>query len=268
MNAFLMKGAFALQDLLAMPVAALAARSLDATGDPAAQQVAEAVRDAFFRRPSERETAALLPIESLRAELEASDETLAVMDFGADAASPDGTETVRRLGDVTLSSSKPARWASLLFYLVERIVPDRCLEFGTCVGISTMYQSAALSLNGQGAIVTMEGAEALAGVAARNFASLGCRNIVQRTGRFRDVLPGVLTEFGPFDLVFIDGHHEGTATLGYLDAVLPYVSRNAVLAFDDIHWSGSMRDAWRAIVRHPRTKHSVDLYQVGIVIVS
>ena len=147
-------------------------------------------------------------------------------------------------------------------------MPNQCLEFGTCLGISTLYQSAALALNGSGNIVTMEGAESLASRAQKNFQELECKNIVGVVGRFDDVLNEVIDSHQPFDFVFIDGHHEGNATKRYFERLLPSVTRNAVMVFDDIHWSGSMKEAWKYIVRHRRVKYSVDLYQVGIIIVS
>ena len=147
-------------------------------------------------------------------------------------------------------------------------MPQRCLEFGTCVGISTMYQSAALALNGSGTIVTMEGAPSLASVAQKNFTDAGMNNIMSIVGKFTDVLDHVIEQYQPFDFVFVDGHHEGKATIAYFEKLLPSVSRNAVLIFDDIHWSTSMKEAWKYIILHQRVKHSADLYQLGIVIVS
>lgn len=268
MNAFVLKAAFAVQDILVRPYILLATKSLDATNDTVAQLVAESIRDAFFRRPSEAEWECMSDIESLRNALESSIEPLEIVDYGANALTPEGTIVRRTLGEVTASSSKPKRWASLLFYLVERLVPERCLEFGTCVGISTAYQSAALKLNGNGTIVTMEGSETLAAVAQNNFHELECTNIIPRVGRFDAILEDVLSTYQPFDLVFIDGHHEGAATIRYFEKILPSVSNNAVVVFDDIHWSKSMKDAWRTIVKHRRVKYSADLYQLGMVIVS
>lgn len=263
-----MRTIFAVQDLYVRPYISLALSVLESSKDDAAVSVAEAIRDTFYRTPSEREQAHIDAIERYRTSLEASREKLEILDFGAHAASPDGVVVHRTLGEVAVTSSKPRRWALLLFYLIQRLVPDRCLEFGTCVGISTLYQSSSLSLNGSGTIVTMEGAPALSAVAQNGFSQFDYGNITAVVGKFNDVVTPVIAEYQPFDLVFIDGHHERNATIDYFERILPSVSRNAVVIFDDIHWSKGMKEAWKTIVRHRRVKYSVDLYQLGIVIVS
>lgn len=268
MNSFLLNAAFFVQDFVVRPYIMQAVSSLRSTNDNTPLLVAEAIRDAFNGSPSEREQAFIEMIEKRRVEMNSSKEILEIIDYGASATSPEGSVVRRTLGEVALSSSKPKRWSLLLFYLIERLMPQRCLEFGTCVGISTMYQSAALALNGSGTIVTMEGAQSLAAVAQKNFKDAGFGNIVRVVGRFSDVLDDVIEKHRPFDFVFVDGHHEGKATIAYFEKLLPSVSRNAVLIFDDIHWSASMKEAWKYIVHHQRVKYSADLYQLGIVIVS
>jgi predicted O-methyltransferase YrrM len=263
-----MRTIFAVQDLYVRPYISLALSVLVSSKDDAAASVAEAIRDTFYRTPSEREQNHIDAIERHRTVLEASREELEILDFGAHATTPDGVVVRRTLGEVTVTSSKPKRWALLLFYLIQRLVPERCLEFGTCVGISTLYQSASLSLNRGGSIVTMEGAPSLSTVAQKGFTDFNYGNITALVGRFSDLLPSVIAEHQPFELVFIDGHHERNATIEYFEKILPSVSRNAVVIFDDIHWSKGMKEAWKTIVRHRRVKYSVDLYQLGIVIVS
>lgn len=268
MNSAILRSVFAVQDLFVRPYVFLAIKQLTAAGDDTAASIAEAIRDAFFRRPDEREQTAVDAIERRRSEMESSGEMLEILDFGANASSPDGSIVHRTLGETTLSSSKPQRWSMLLFYLIRRLNPDRCLEFGTCVGISTLYQAASLTLNGSGSIVTMEGSPVLAGVARKAIDDLGYTNVQSVVGKFDDVLHAVIMEYQPFDLIFVDGHHEGSATVRYFDKILPSVSRNAVIVFDDIHWSRGMKKAWKTIVQHRRVKYAADLYQLGIVIVS
>lgn len=268
MNSLLLQAAFFVQDFVVRPYILQGVKTLRSSGDETSLLVAEGIRDAFDGSPSGRERTFIDMIEKRRAEMNASREILEITDYGAAAQSLEGTIVRRTLGEVALSSSKPKRWSLLLFYLIERLKPQRCLEFGTCVGISTMYQSAALTLNAGGTIVTMEGAQSLAAVAQKNFKDAGFDNIVSIVGRFTDRLDDVLEKHQPFDFVFVDGHHEGTATVAYFEKLLPSVSRNAVIIFDDIHWSAGMKEAWKQIVNHRRVKHSADLYQLGIVIVS
>jgi len=193
-------------------------------------------------------------IEAARAQLEASLEEVEIVDYGA---GPDGTRTseemvrgvrVRRaVAEVCRSSSKPPAAAALLFDLVRRRRPEKCLELGTCLGISAAYQAAALTLNKRGSLITLEGAPALAERAGKVLDELGLAERVDvRVGRFRDLLPAAVGA-GPFDLAFVDGHHDEAATLEYFREIAPVISSNGMMVFDDIGWSKGMQAAWRTI---------------------
>lgn len=268
MNSFLTEIAFQIQDIAVRPYVYRALRTLDRTNDGTAALIAGSIRDAFHPALTDEEQIRVRSIEAVRRALNRSTETIEMVDYGAYADPVHGTHIRRSVGEVALSSSKPYRWSLLLFFIVRRLAPKRCLEFGTCLGISTLYQSAALELNGEGTLITMEGSPPLAERARKNFASLDRSNIVSAVGKFSDILPEVLGSHHPFDYVFIDGHHEGNATVRYFEQLLPWLMNNAVLIFDDIHWSPGMKQAWKRITAHPRVKYSADLYQAGIVIVS
>lgn len=268
MNSFILKTLYTAQDIFVHPYILRAIRELKRTNDPAALLVSESIQDAFYRRTSKHDAAIFSTIEDLRATLASSNEEIEIVDFGARASSLDGVIVHRTLREIALKASKPKRWASLLFYLVKRLQPVRCLEFGTCVGISSLYQSAALSLNGKGSIVTMEGSESLAAIAQRNFDDLKCSNIIPRIGRFDAILDDVLKSYQPFDFIFVDGHHDRNFTLHYFEKILPCISRSTIVIIDDIRWSKGMMEAWHTLEKHPRVKIAVDLHQCGIIIVA
>jgi predicted O-methyltransferase YrrM len=140
------------------------------------------------------------------------------------------------------------------------------LELGTALGISTAYQAAALALNRQGRILTLEGAGSLASLARENFGRLGLENIEIVVGPFQDTLQDVLDQNGAIDYVFIDGHHDERATLAYFRQICPHLTEGAILVFDDISWSAGMRRAWNTINRDRCLKACVDLIRVGICI--
>jgi predicted O-methyltransferase YrrM len=215
-------------------------------------------------------------IESLRRELLASWTEISIVDYGAGLPALDltpaemnqGTRATMTIRDVCRSASLPRKWALLLFKLVRQFRPLACVELGTCLGISTAYQAAALELNQRGRIVTCEGDESLASLAKRNFRALGLQNVSVRVGRFHDLLGGVLREIKHPDFAFIDGHHEEQATLAYFRQICPYLAENSVFVLDDISWSRGMRKAWELIVADGRARISVDLSRVGICIIS
>lgn len=186
-------------------------------------------------------------IESLRAELERNGEKI-------DEIS---------ISDICKISSKNHAWCMFIFHLVRKFRPERCIEMGTCLGISGAYIGSALRLNGQGRLITLEGSPGRADIARENYRRLGLDNITVRTGDFSTTLPMALNDAAPVDLVFVDGHHDGDATVKYFEIIRPHLSPRNVVIFDDITWSEGMRRAWRKIQSETG---GLDLGPVGVCI--
>ena len=221
---------------------------------PAAVQ--RALKRSIYGRPSAAERDWIRRIELQRTALLGSNQPMA-----------DG----RTIGRMTLSS-KQARWAYLLFRLVRELQPQITLELGSCVGISGSYLAAAMDLNNWGSLYTLEGTPELVSQTRSTFATLGLTHAEVIPGFFHDTLVPLLADFRfPVDLAFIDGHHEEQATLDYMDLILARASREAVLVFDDIHYSAPMLRAWKTIERDARFAVTVDLKStssLGIAVVS
>jgi predicted O-methyltransferase YrrM len=246
---------------------------LEREGGPTGRAVAAALRAALAGRATPDEREAVGAIEAVRSHLEASDVELTFPDFGrgstvldADAhGGGSGSTTTRSVGQICKATSKPPRWAFLLFQLVRHLQPSRCLELGTSVGISAAYQAAALGLNGRGTLVTLEGAEPVAAQAVDSLDRLGLADHARVVvGRFQDTLPEVLAELEPVDYAFIDGHHDRDATERYFGDIAPHAAENAVLVLDDIAWSTGMKEAWDAVRRDERVTAAVDLGGLGL----
>jgi predicted O-methyltransferase YrrM len=211
-------------------------------------------------------------IETERMRLEASDEEIELVDYGArpdeqlSPAEMAAGRTVRRVvGEVCRTSSKPPPAARILFDLIRDERPAMCLELGTCLGLSAAYEAAALELNGDGFLHTVEGSEPLASRAAEVISRVGLGHRVDvHTGRFADVLPGLLEE-STFDYVFVDGHHDEGATIGYFEQIAPRVNGGKVMVFDDIGWSEGMRNAWKTIRSRPEVASSTEHGGLGLV---
>ncbi len=165
-------------------------------------------------------------------------------------------------------SSLPSKYGQILFHLVRYLKPERCLELGTCLGISGAYLAAALESNRKGRLITLEGYSFLSHRARRNFQKLGLKRAVVETGEFQRILPNVLLKYTPFDFIFIDGHHDRTATINYFSQIVPFLADPAMVVFDDIRWSEGMLMAWQEIKRHKNVFIDIDLSQMGICILS
>jgi predicted O-methyltransferase YrrM len=237
----------------------------------AGRAVRRALLAALRRRADGPESERMTAVEALRAELLGCGMRIERIDYGAGEATPlssrahhTGVTVSHTIGDFCRSSSLPPVWCRFLFHVVRELRPMRALELGTALGLSAAYQGAALELNGQGRLVTVEGARPLAELAERNLARLDVERVDVVTGRFMDALPAVVDDLRPLDFAYIDGHHDGRATRDYFEVVLSAVTGPALVVFDDIGISAGMRQAWTAIRRHPRVGAAIDLRKLGV----
>ena len=69
-----------------------------------------------------------------------------------------------------------------------------------------------------------------------------------------------------FDLVFVDGHHDGEALKKYMSQLEKFTHNDTIFILDDIRWSDSMLDAWKWFVQHPDYHVTMDLFRMGIVL--
>jgi len=248
-------------------------KRLGKEGAPAARALARALAASAAGTLGPAEAVWADRIESLRRALSSSSRVLSLEDWGAvapgkSAGGGSGPLIVkRRVSEICRVSSSRPRRARLLFRLARELQPRVCLELGTSLGLSSAYLAAALEMNGEGGLTTLEGAGEVAGLARENLSRLGLeRRATVAVGRFQDRLPGLLEESGPIDFAFIDGHHAEGPTLEYFEVLLPRLASSACLVFDDISWSEGMRRAWGRIAADPRIGIAVDLFTMGIVL--
>jgi len=240
-----------------------------------AKGIERAIRETIHHKITPEESAWINRIEQIRKQFTGNPTPVAIRDYGA--GNPDsqrsneemahGTDSDTTYSEICLGS-KPAVWALLLFKLIRAVQPGLAIELGTCIGISAAYQSAAQLLNKKGRLITIEGSEAIAGLAKKNIKSLKLKNVEIRCGTFKEVLPEILEKTTKVDYVFIDGHHDEQATIAYFDCLLPYLSPGAILVFDDISWSNGMRRSWEKISKHSDVELAVDLKMLGICRIS
>jgi len=224
---------------------------------------------------SDAERSAIAEIEERRSALLASDRQIAFIDFGAGSPDSNRSEAEMQLGVNSTElvsklclASKPRFWAHILFKLIRNLQPTSCIELGSCVGISAAYISAALDLNGDGRLLTLEGAPEIAEIAQQTLAGQASNRASVVVGPFQETFEGALSDLGSVDFFFNDGHHDHDAVLGYFEQALPHLGDEAVVVIDDIRWSGGMLRAWRAIEDHGRVAATIDLGPIGISVLS
>jgi hypothetical protein len=149
-----------------------------------------------------------------------------VEDFGAGSATIKTNKRV--IADMARSSLKPAKYAQLLFRIINYYQPKTILELGTSFGITTSYLAAG---NAKAKVYTIEGSPAIAAIAAKTFNRMGLKNIELTQGSFDKELPALLKKINTFDLAFIDGNHRKEPTLEYFTKLLNSSTLNCILIF-------------------------------------
>jgi predicted O-methyltransferase YrrM len=253
--------------LLEASPAARVARS-NGREDPASRAVARALRATGLGRIPPPERRWIDRIEHRRTALAAAHGvTQAVFSEEPDARG-DRWAHVGRAGPLAAKCdtiSVPARWGILLVRLVSELTPRSCVELGTGFGVSAAFIAAALELNGEGALTTFEGAEEWAAIAREGAGELDLARLAVRVGPLSETLPAALPDLAPVDFAFVDAEHTKESTLRYFDQLLPHLSAQAVLLFDDIDFDREMWDAWEEIREHPRVHAWAALGRMGIV---
>lgn len=186
-----------------------------------------------------------------------------VLDLGA--GSKKLSSSKRQIKDIAKLSVKKAKYAEVLFRLIEKMNIEVTIEMGTSLGITSGYLAHA---NKKGKVITLEGCSETLKIAQDNFTELALKNVKIVAGNFDDTFLNVLKENPNVGLVFIDGNHTKEATLRYFNMVKDLGNQDVILVFDDIHWSSGMEEAWMEIKKDAQVTVSVDLFEMGIVFFS
>lgn len=245
------------------------ARKLAGAEHPQVAGIGEALSEAIANRHDADEARWIDTLKELRAEIDSNVKPLQIVDYGAGSPDADrsrkemqeGIEETRQVNELAKSGYSDCLF---LFKLIRQVRPETVLELGTSVGMGAAYQGAALQLNEHGTLTSIEGSDAIADVARSYLASVGVATVTVEVGRFQDVLPGLLDRQEPIDIVYIDGHHNGDATLGYFEQIFPHLSADAILIFDDITWSKDMSRAWEIIKTDERIGTTVNTGGMGV----
>lgn len=201
-------------------------------------------------------------IEKQRSIWEANPEMITVFDRGAGSRQSSGNK--RSIRSIAKAALKPKKYGQLLYKIIDFYKPSQVLEMGTSLGITTCYLAAA---NKNAKVVTMEGAPAVAAIAKQTFQNIGLDTIEIMEGDFEQSLPLYLQTINSIGLAYVDGNHRYEPTMQYFEKLIHKSNEDAILIFDDIHWSAEMERAWEAIKNHPSVTLTIDLFFIGLVFV-
>ncbi|HET7530043.1 MAG TPA: class I SAM-dependent methyltransferase [Mycobacteriales bacterium] len=195
--------------------------------------------------------------EALRAQLLTRDEPVGDV-FETSSGRSDATTIAAE----TANASCPPDKALFLYRLVRALRPELVVEFGSALGVSGAYLASALTANGSGRLVTVEGSPSRQQVAAASIESVAPGVTTSVCGYFDDhldVLDGAT-------LFFNDGNHQEDAVLRYASAAAERMGRPGVLVIDDIvGYSAGMASAWRKLQRDRRFTRGVTAGRMALV---
>jgi predicted O-methyltransferase YrrM len=193
-------------------------------------------------------------------QLRADRRIIEVTDLGA--GSRTGQSAQRTIGQIARSAVCTPYKGRFLFRQALFSRPHSILELGTSLGFSAQYFLAAAP---QARMATIEGCPNIAAVARERFRTMEGRAPELYVGDFDQVLPDVLPNWGPIDLLYLDGNHQEAPTLRYFEQCLPYMADHSVVLLDDIYWSPEMLRAWETLVAHPKVALSLDVFHTGLL---
>jgi len=202
-------------------------------------------------------------IEQLRQELLRSKEQIKVEDFGA--GSRVHRSNIRPLSRIARHSTVSPKQGRFLHRLLGFMQPQYVLELGTSFGLGSLYLASAMPEGGQ--MWTLEGCPNTAEIARQHFAKLGQTQIHLEVGNIDEGLAPILDKLPQLDFAFLDANHAYAPTMRYFEQCLSRASENALLVFDDIHWSPEMKRAWQQICEDERIGLSLDLFYIGLAFV-
>lgn len=183
--------------------------------------------------------------------------TLTIEDHGA--GSRRFKSNTRKISELLKHNSTPLKRSLLLYRICDYFNVKNALELGTSLGIGTH----AMGLSGA-QITSIEASKAVFEHTASRLASF--KNIHLINDRFQNYIKEQLaTSKSNFDLIFIDGHHDGDATISYFEQLLHYSHDYTVFILDDIYWSPDMTKAWNHLQKHPKITASIDGFFWGFL---
>lgn len=187
-----------------------------------------------------------------------NDNLIEITDFGS--GSRVFKSKSRAIKSIAKTSGTPLKRAQLLYRIVNYFKPQQTLELGTSLGIATHAMALGHKKN---TVTSIEGCPKCSEFTQQQFYALNLSNVQLKTGNFETILPKL--QGNSYDLVFIDGNHNKTATIQYFETLLESAHNDSIFIFDDIHWSVDMLDAWEIIKAHPKVRISIDTFFWGII---
>ncbi len=167
----------------------------------------------------------------------------------------------RKVTDILKHNCSTVKDSQLLYRLCAYFEVNDVLELGTSLGIATQAMAVARP---QAQITSVEGSPEVYKFAKQQLQKSNIQNVELVCSTFKAFLSQSRNQKS-YDLIYIDGHHDGESTISYFESILDQVHNDSVVVFDDIYWSVDMTRAWNKICKHSKVTASVDCFDFGLV---
>lgn len=198
-------------------------------------------------------------IEKVRERFINSEKTIDVIDFGTGSKVEQTSK--RHISKIAKYGTTKRKYAQLLDKLINYLEAEELIEFGTSLGITSLYLSSESSRH----LTTFEGDPSLSAIAQAVFEGHNRKNIRLIEGNIDETFPKQMEQGKKIDFAFIDANHNYEATTRYFDWIMKLKQDKTCVVFDDIHLNKEMESAWRTIISHYEVTLSVDLFQFGLI---
>ncbi len=167
----------------------------------------------------------------------------------------------RRISSIYKTAASKGIYADLLFQLVSYYKCKNGLELGTSLGIGTFNLSKG---NDFCEVITIDACKNTQEIAQKNLNKIGLNNVTFINSEFKNYIKAIDKET-KFDLIFVDGHHDGVALKSYLNLLDEFSHDETIFILDDIRWSEGMFAAWNEIIENKKYNLTLDLFRMGII---
>lgn len=199
-------------------------------------------------------------IEKVRSQFERSDKTIELNGLG----SKSNVSSANKISSIAKYGVTKTKYNRLLDRLIDYLEAKTIIEFGTSLGINTLY----LASEKDRKVYTFEGNSSLCAISQAVFEGNNRSNIEIIEGDINDQLPPFLQAHEKIDFIFFDANHTYQATKEYFDLTLRKAHDKTCFIFDDIHRDSEMEKVWAEIKARFETTLTIDLFQIGIVFIN
>ena len=204
-----------------------------------------------------------VPPEILKAhqELKRDQTMIPVTVLGASSSVDSSGE--RSVASFASRSSVSVKYGALLYRISRWFEPEMIIELGSGLGISTLYLA---SGSPQVPLHSIEGNPHRASFAEKVVAGMKLEMLNIHQGEMDKELNKLIPQVKSRFVAFVDGNHRYEPTIAYVRKLMEVAGDEALIIMDDIYWSKEMFKAWNELKSWPESRISIDLYQMGIIL--